>query len=501
MTPPKKLSFAVTHPDLALEVDGWDPKSVVAGSHKKMSWKCKLGHQWNATVKNRSSGLTGCPICSNRQVLIGFNDLVTTHPDLALEADGWDPKSVVAGSHKKMSWKCKLGHQWTAALVERQSGAQCPYCSNHKVLIGFNDLVTTHPDLALEADGWDPKLVISGSHKKMSWKCDLGHRWNAQVGSRASGTGCAICSGKVVLIGFNDLVTTRPDLAAQADGWDPTTVTSGSGKIVSWKCDLGHRWKAGVHKRTSGRGCPVCSGQMVLVGFNDLATVNPDLAAQADGWDSTTMTSGSRKIVSWKCDLGHRWKAGIGKRTSGRGCPVCSGQMVLVGFNDLATVNPDLAAQADGWDPTTVAQYANKIVGWKCDLGHRWSASIANRSSGRGCPTCATFGFDPNLPSFLYFIDHFDLQMLQIGITNFPDDRLGSHKRAGWEVIELRGPMDGHLTQQLETSCLHALEKRGAVLGHKAGIEKFDGYSEAWTKSSLNVTSIKQLLEWVYEDE
>lgn len=61
--------------------------------------------------------------------------------------------------------------------------------------------------------------------------------------------------------------------------------------------------------------------------------------------------------------------------------------------------------------------------------------------------------------------------------------------------------MDGYLTQQLETSCLHALAKRGAILGNKAGINKFDGYSEAWTKASLNVTSIKQLLDWVYEDE
>lgn len=59
----------------------------------------------------------------------------------------------------------------------------------------------------------------------------------------------------------------------------------------------------------------------------------------------------------------------------------------------------------------------------------------------------------------------------------------------------------GFLTRQLETSCLHAIEKRGAILGHKAGIAKFDGYSEAWTKSSLNVTSIKQILDWVYEDE
>ena len=91
--------------------------------------------------------------------------------------------------------------------------------------------------------------------------------------------------------------------------------------------------------------------------------------------------------------------------------------------------------------------------------------------------------------------------MFQIGITNYPDKRLDKHGRSGWEVIELRGPMDGHLTRQLETLSLHALEKRGAILGHKAGIEKFDGYSEAWTKASLNVTSIKQILDWVYEDE
>ena len=91
--------------------------------------------------------------------------------------------------------------------------------------------------------------------------------------------------------------------------------------------------------------------------------------------------------------------------------------------------------------------------------------------------------------------------MFQIGISNFPEDRLGDHKRRGWEVIELRGPMDGHITRQLETSCLYSLEKRGATLGRKAGIEKFDGYTEAWTKKSLNVTSIKQILDWVYEDE
>jgi len=297
------------------------------------------------------------------------------------------------------------------------------------------------------------------------------------------------------------LAITHPDLAAQADGWDPTTLTKGSDKKVGWKCELGHKWEGSVKNRTWGNGCPICSGRTVLAGYNDLATLNPDLAAQADGWDPTTVTPGLHKKVGWKCALGHQWKAPAYSRTAGAGCPICSGRTVLAGYNDLATLNPDLAAQADGWDPTTVTPGSEKNRAWKCALDHKWKANINNRAKGVGCPSCAISGFNPNLPSFLYFIDHFDSQMLQIGITNFPDDRLGRHKRAGWEVIELRGPMDGHLTQQLETSCLHALEKRGAILGHKAGVEKFDGYSEAWTKSSLNVTSIKQMLDWVYEDE
>ena len=427
--------------------------------------------------------------------------LAETHPELAAQADGWDPTTLTKGSDKKVGWKCKFGHKWEGSVSNRTKGNGCPVCSGRAVLAGYNDLATLNPELAAQADGWDPTTVTQNSHQKVGWKCELGHQWTAVMSDRTAGNNCPVCSGQSVLAGYNDLATLNPELAAQADGWDPTTVTQNSHQKVGWKCELGHQWTAVMSDRTAGNNCPVCSGQSVLAGYNDLATLNPELAAQADGWDPTTVTQNSHQKVGWKCELGHRWKAVMKDRTAGNNCPVCSGRAVLVGYNDLATLNPELATQADGWDPTTVTPGSEKKRAWKCELDHKWKANINNRAKGVGCPSCAVTGFDPNLPSFLYFIDHFDLQMLQIGITNFPDDRLGRHKRAGWEVIELRGPMDGHLTQQLETSCLHALEKRGAVLGHKAGIEKFDGYSEAWTKSSLNVTSIRQILDWVYEDE
>jgi hypothetical protein len=91
--------------------------------------------------------------------------------------------------------------------------------------------------------------------------------------------------------------------------------------------------------------------------------------------------------------------------------------------------------------------------------------------------------------------------MLQVGITNFPDDRIRKHNTNGWELIELRGPMDGHLTQQWETAILRMLKAKGADLSNSKIAGKFDGYSEAWSKSTFEVKSIKELMQLTEEFE
>jgi Zn finger protein HypA/HybF involved in hydrogenase expression len=496
--------LATTHPELAQQVDGWDPTTVTAGSGRSVGWICTKDHKWTATVASRSSRGRGCPICSNRITAPGFNDLATTHPELAQEADGWDPTTLTAGSSKKVGWRCKLGHTWPATVKDRSIGDGCAVCSNKRVLVGFNDLVTTNPELAAQADGWDPTTVVQFSQRKLQWRCKLGHTWQTTVASRSSGSGCPVCSGHQVSSGYNDLATTHPELAAQANGWDPTTLTAGSDVKASWKCQQGHTWNAAVSSRAgNSRGCPVCAGKAVLVGYNDLATTHPELAAQANGWDPTTLTAGSsKKKVQWLCVQGHVWNADVVSRSVGQGCPVCAGKAVLVGYNDLATTHPELAAQANGWDPTTLtAGSSKKKVQWLCVQGHVWKSLIRDRARGIGCPSCASGGFDPNQKGWLYLVHHIELKMFQVGISNVPKRRLGEHSRRGWEILEIRGPMEGHLAQQLETEILHAVERRGAVLGHKTQIEKFDGYSEAWTKDSLMVTDFKQILDWVYDDD
>ena len=126
-----------------------------------------------------------------------------------------------------------------------------------------------------------------------------------------------------------------PDIAAQ---WHPTKngaltagdVTARSGRKVWWQCGKGHEWQATVAGRTGGTGCPICAGKKVLKGYNELVTVNLELARQ---WHPTkngsltpdAVTKGSNKIVWWQCEKGHEWRAVISSRSGGSGCPHCNG--------------------------------------------------------------------------------------------------------------------------------------------------------------------------------
>jgi hypothetical protein len=496
--------FASSNPSVALEANGWDPSTISKKSSKKMSWRCARGHIFDAIVYSRARG-DACPICSGRKVLAGFNDLSTTHPEIAAEADGWDPSTVSMGSNERKRWKCKRAHTWEIPTNKRTSGKTgCPVCQNLKIIVGENDLTTTHPELAKQMYDADPTKFVAGSEKKVTWECNLGHFYISSIANRTNGSGCSVCSGKQILAGFNDLASAFPEIASEAYGWDPSKIAIHSQKKLNWKCSKNHIFKRQVSNRTTrDNHCPVCSGHQVLEGFNDLQTTHPSVAKEAFGWNPKDITAGSGKKVQWKCSIGHHFTAQVANRAlRGDRCPICSGKQVLQGFNDLATTHPDLSTElVDPSEAYAFSSGSDKRLKWKCGKGHTWFTSVANRKAGNSCPSCVESGFDPNLDAYLYFIEHEDWVMFQVGITNYPDNRLKVHKNLGWEVIELRGPMDGHLTQQWETAILRMLKAKGADLSNEKIAGKFDGYSEAWSKSTFEVQSIKELMKLTEEFE
>lgn len=505
---PGHNDLATTNPNIAHEAFGWDPKTVTKSSGKKMQWKCTSGHIYEAAIYSRTGkNSNACPYCSNRRIIPGENDLATTHPIIASEAVGWDPSSVSSGVGKrKYLWKCNKGHNYLAFVYNRTSGSGCPVCSNQLLLKGVNDLGTTHPTLSKEADGWDPSDFVSGSKLKKPWICPVGHEFIAVIADRAqSNTGCSICANKKILFGFNDLLTLNPNLAAEAHGWEPREVGAGSHLKLEWRCSKGHIWRAMVVSRARGNNCPICSNQITQTGINDLATTHPEIADEAYGWDPKLVNPGSHKKMNWKCELGHIWDAAIHTRMRGKGegCPICSNHRVLVGFNDLTTTHPHLIPEVHNWDPTKFTPGSGSKKKWKCSEGHIWETVIGHRTGSRetGCPSCAKYGFNPSKDAHLYFLEHKSWDMYQIGITNDTDSRLSKHFKLGWDLLEIRGPMDGHLTQQWETSILRMLKAKGADLSNSKIAGKFDGYSEAWSKSTFEVKSIKELMRLTEEFE
>jgi hypothetical protein len=174
-----------------------------------------------------------------------------------------------------------------------------------------------------------------------------------------------------------------------------------------------------------------------------------------------------------------------------------------VGENDLKTTHPQIAREAFQWDPTTVTAGSMAKKKWRCsnNLEHIWSAATNNRVRVSGCPNCANSGYDQTTPGYLYFLSHPELLMYQIGISNFPEQRILKHQKKGWELIEVRGPLDGNLAVDWETAILRMLKAKGADLSNDKIAGKFDGYSEAWSKSTFEVKSIKELMRLTEEFE
>ena len=182
-------------------------------------------------------------------------------------------------------------------------------------------------------------------------------------------------------------------------------------------------WQALISNRNSGNDCPYLNGKAVWPGFNDLATINPELAAQ---WHPTKngdlkptqITAGSQKKVWWLLSydvpmdypvkalrgrhFDFEWQAVVNSRKN-NGCPYLNGHAIWKGFNDLQTTNPELAAQwhptkNGNLKPTDIMAGSQKKVWWllsyndqktgKC-FDFEWLAVLNHRNEGIGCPYLA----------------------------------------------------------------------------------------------------------------
>ncbi|MCM3387201.1 zinc-ribbon domain-containing protein [Ureibacillus chungkukjangi] len=206
-------SLSTKKPDISLE---WDyekndnkltPLSIYYRSRSKVWWVCPdCKSSYDMAVVNRTRNNQKCPYCHGLRVN-NTNSLATVHPSLASQ---WHPTKNKKTAHdytvnsgRKVWWLGDCGHEWEANIANRSNGANCPYCSGHKLLKGFNDMWTTNPTQAsLLLNSEDGFRYTQYSRAKVDWQCpDCGEvlRQKSIGNVMNSGLSCPTCSNSMSL--------------------------------------------------------------------------------------------------------------------------------------------------------------------------------------------------------------------------------------------------------------------------------------------------------------
>jgi len=166
------------------------------GSRKKVLWRKSLvssitntaiDAEWEQLIKDRTVKKCKCPYEEGKAVLVGFNDLkswcvANNRQDLIEEFSPNNAKTLeeyTYGSSEKVWWHKVLPNgmhtEWEQSIKKRTIyNHKCPYEEGKAVLVGFNDLVSTNPELVKE---WHPMKngdkqpcnYTRGSHTKVWW--------------------------------------------------------------------------------------------------------------------------------------------------------------------------------------------------------------------------------------------------------------------------------------------------------------------------------------------
>ena len=402
-----KNDLQTVNPALAKEWNhdknnGLTPTDVLPSSNKKVWWKCGKGHEWQAMIRSRNDG-RGCPYCSGRHAVNGKNDLQTVNPVLATEWNyerncGLMPMDVLPNSNKKVWWKCRKGHEWQSTVANRNNGNGCPYCLGRYAVKGENDLQTVNPALAKEwnyekNDDLKPEEFTANSNKDVWWKCSKGHVWHASIANRSKGNGCPVCnserktsfpeyalayylkrSGLDVVHSYRakgyelDIYIPSLKIAIEYDGyyWHKNRIRKDIEK--NYKCK-----KDGIKLYRLREGLPPLNDSSI------------DYIVQENQKNLSKVLEAVLSEIIGDC---------ISVDMETDAVAIENLRVLTEKENSLFFSNPKTTGE---WHyekngvlkPEHFAPNSHRKVWWKCQIGHEWQASIANRNKGRGCPYCS----------------------------------------------------------------------------------------------------------------
>ena len=394
------------------------PEDFTHASHKLVWWLCPKGHDYDASISDRTSKRRqGCPYCSGKRVSED-NNLKFLFPKVASE---WHPtkngdlkpEDFVRASHKLVWWLCPKGHSYDSLISSRTSKRRqgCPYCSGRRVSKD-NNLKLLFPKVASE---WHPTKngdlkpedFSYASNNKVWWLCPKGHSYDARIPNRTkpSPSSCPFCSNQSsapelrilteLRFIFNDVKTRYKIEGVEIDIYVPKLNLA-----IEYDGSYYHQGKE-QKDLEKNEFLQLRNIKVVRVRCNPLPKITEnDLIVKNDDLSKSDLNSIFKRIHSF-CD--NEFKQRINNYIDSEHFfnenlfkEYLSYFPSPLPENSLTNKFPNLIGE---WDidknhPLTPNHYSpgsRKIVWWLCPKGHSYDAQIYSRTGKNktGCPYCS----------------------------------------------------------------------------------------------------------------
>lgn len=330
---------------------GLSPEQLTHGSGLSVFWKCKTcGHSWQAKINNRTHG-RNCPVCSNKVIIPGINDLATTHPNIAKE---WDykknrdltPNMVSHGCGKKVYWICPIGHSYKATILHRTScnGTNCPVCNSGRQTSFAEQAIyyyikKFHPDAisryrnifdnGMELDIYIPSINTAIEYDGIYWHKNKDER---------EATKYLICKKhniRLLRIKEGEPLKTYSDIITADKTFflsHPENRLEFSKFLMEFLEQLEMFFRPFIWHQLD---IDIERDKFEILKYlqeltsKSLETEYPDIASEWNYSKNNMLTPNmflpnSSESVWWKCSVcGHEWKTSIYHRTHGTNCPIC----------------------------------------------------------------------------------------------------------------------------------------------------------------------------------
>lgn len=244
----------------------YDLDTLAAGSSKDAWWVCKNGHEWSARISSRTKSGNGCGYCSGRLPIPGETDIPTVAGWMVpLFKDKEKAYRYKPNSNQKEIFVCSKGHERLQTISSVFKGSGCKICSGQEPTEN-NNFSIKNPEKSKYLKNFSEGYTVTPkSDKTLDFVCPLGHEFSKPVSSVVKAKSilgvCDYCSNKKILVGFNDLWTTHPDVALKLlDQTDGYRYSKGVKDKLNFLCGRGHVYQSSVYHATGKNptGCPQC---------------------------------------------------------------------------------------------------------------------------------------------------------------------------------------------------------------------------------------------------